>query len=142
MKLKTLLLTNIILGSFLWSNVVAAEVAIIANTASGGSLDAKTAKKLFLGKTKSVSGMTGVVLVGQADASPVKAEFTKKVTKKKLGKYKAYWSKMIFSGKAVPPKELANDAAVKAYVAANPNAVGYIDAASLDASVKVLLRVP
>lgn len=55
---------------------------------------------------------------------------------------KAYWSKMIFSGKAVPPKELANDAAVKAHVKANPDAVGYIDAASVDGSIKVLLRVP
>ncbi len=86
--------------------------------------------------------MTAVTLVGQSDSSPIKAEFTEKVTKKKLGKYKAYWSKMIFSGKAVPPKELANDAAVKSFVSSNPNAVGYIDAASVDSSVKVLLRIP
>ncbi len=137
-----LIISSFILGLLAWSTGALAEIAIIANTGSGGSLDAKTAKKLFLGKTKVVPGMSSVSLVGQVDTSPVKAEFTQKVTKKKLGKYKAYWSKMIFSGKAVPPKELANDAEVKAHIKSHTDAVGYIDAGSIDDSVKVLLRVP
>lgn len=125
------------------STAALAEIAIIANPGSGASeLDAKTAKKLFLGKTQSVPGMSSVTLVDQADSSSTKAEFTEKVTKKGLGKYKAYWSKKIFSGKAVPPKELANDAEVKAYVAGHRDAVGYVDASDVDDSVKVLFRAP
>ena len=121
----------------------AAEVAIIANPNSGApELDAKTAKKLFLGKIQSLPGMSTLTLVGQPDSSPTKAEFAKKVTKKGLDKYKAYWSKMIFSGKAVPPKELANDAEVKAYVSSHADAVGYVDASAVDDSVKVLFKTP
>ncbi len=119
-----------------------AEVAIIANTKSMGSLDAKSAKKLFLGKTKSIPGIDNVTLIGQIDSNPIKAEFTKKATRKKIGKYKAHWSRMTFSGKAVPPKELASDAEVKEYVAKHADAVGYINAAAVDDSVKVLLRLP
>ena len=120
-----------------------AEIAIIANPGSGASsLDAKTAKKLFLGKTKAIPGMNTVTLIGQIDESPTKAEFTKVVAKKSIGKYKAYWSKMIFSGKAIPPKELANDAEVKAYVASHADAVGYVNSNAVDSTVKVLLSVP
>ncbi|MCU7842045.1 MAG: phosphate ABC transporter substrate-binding protein [Candidatus Thiodiazotropha sp. (ex Troendleina suluensis)] len=143
MKSITILSTMLILGLQLPMTTVLAEVAIIANPASGaGELDSKTAKKLFLGKIKTTPGMSSITLVGQADNSPVKAEFTKKVTKKDLSKYKAHWSKMIFSGKAIPPKVLANDEAVKAYVANHNDAVGYVDAGAVDDSVKILLRAP
>ena len=142
-RLSTLAGMTLLLAGSLFSGIALGEIAIIANPAAGASeLDAKTAKKLFLGKTKSIPGMGGVTLVGQNDDSPTKAEFTKKITKKKLSKYKAYWSKMIFSGKAVPPKELADDAAVKAYVAKHADAIGYIDAGNVDDSVKVLLSAP
>jgi len=133
----------LLFGTLSVSTVVVAEVAIIANTGSGASeLDAGTAKKLFLGKVKSIPGMSGVSLVGQADGSPIKAEFAKKITNKGLDKYKAYWSKRIFSGKSVPPTEVSGDAEVKAYVGKHADAVGYIDAASIDDSVKVLMRAP
>ena len=39
-------------------------------------------------------------------------------------------------------KEVANSAAVKAAVAANPKAIGYMDKASVDASVKVVYTAP
>lgn len=133
----------VLLATGFGSSATLAEVVIIAHPASGAAeLDAATAKKLFLGKITSLPGMSSVALIGQADSSATKAEFTEKVTNKALNKYKAYWSKMIFSGKAVPPKELADDAEVKAYVAGHADAVGYVDAASVDDSVKVLFRAP
>ena len=39
------------------------------------------------------------------------------------------------------PKELPDAAAVKKAVAADPKAVGYIDSAAVDASVKVLVTI-
>ena len=36
------------------------------------------------------------------------------------------------------PKEVADSAAVKAAVAANPKAIGYIDKSAVDATVKVV----
>jgi len=139
---KFIIKITCIVGLIIWTSSVFAEIAIIANSKSSATLDAKAAKKLFLGKTSKVSGTTRVVLVGQTDNSPTKAEFTKKITNKSLGKYKAYWSKLIFSGKAVPPKELASDADVIAFVSKNANAIGYIDGKSVTGSIKVLLRVP
>jgi len=55
---------------------------------------------------------------------------------------KAYWSKMIFSGKAAPPAVFDNDAAVKSWVASNTDGIGYIDSSQVDVSVKVILTIP
>lgn len=51
-----------------------------------------------------------------------------------------YWNEQYFLG-ILPPATLASDAAVRQYVAARPNAIGYIDARDLDDSVRVLLRL-
>ena len=47
----------------------------------------------------------------------------------------------MFSGKGKPPKEVTPDSAVKAYIAEKPNAIGYIDEANVDATVKVVMKI-
>jgi hypothetical protein len=51
------------------------------------------------------------------------------------------WSKLVFTGKATPPKEYANSAEVKKAVA-DPKAIGYIDKSAVDDTVKVILTLP
>jgi predicted signal transduction protein with EAL and GGDEF domain len=50
---------------------------------------------------------------------------------------KAIWSRILFTGRSVLPKQLPDSEAVKKAVAANPKAVGYIEKSAVDASVKV-----
>ena len=51
------------------------------------------------------------------------------------------WARITFTGKGTPPKELKSDAEVKAFVAANPRAIGYVDASAVDSSVKAVLKL-
>ena len=55
-----------------------------------------------------------------------------------MAKNEAAWSRLVFSGKATPPKEVGNSAEVKKLVSANPNTIGYIEKSAVDASVKVV----
>jgi ABC-type phosphate transport system substrate-binding protein len=48
----------------------------------------------------------------------------------------------VFSGRALPPKELSDDDAVVKAVAADPNAVGYVDASAVNGSVQAVARLP
>jgi ABC-type phosphate transport system substrate-binding protein len=80
--------------------------------------------------------------IDQPEDAPIRAEFYKKVTDKEASQAKALWSKLVFTGKATMPKEVANSAAVKAAVAANPKAIGYMEKSAVDASVKVVLTAP
>jgi ABC-type phosphate transport system substrate-binding protein len=114
-----------------------AEVVVVVNTkAAESSMTKDQVAQFFLGKS---SAMTPV---DQSEDSPLRAEFYKKVTDKDASQAKALWSKLVFTGKATMPKEVGNSAAVKAAVAANPKAIGYMDKASVDASVKVVYTAP
>jgi hypothetical protein len=48
----------------------------------------------------------------------------------------------VFTGKGTPPKDAGDDAAVRTLIAANPNMIGYVDAGAVDATVKVVFKIP
>ncbi|HBZ05389.1 hypothetical protein [Massilia haematophila] len=110
-----------------------AEVAVVVNPkAAEASMTKEQVAQFFLGKS------TAMTPIDQPEDAPVRAEFYKKVTDKDASQAKALWSKLVFTGKASMPKEVANSAAVKAAVAANPKAIGYIEKSAVDGSVKVI----
>lgn len=120
-----------------------AEVAVIVHPSAGfDSLTEDDVARLFLGKSKSFPNGAQAVPVNQNEGSAVRDKFNEGVCKKNASQYKAYWSQLVFTGKGTPPKDAGDDAAVKAAVAANPAMIGYIDASAVDASVKVVFKVP
>ncbi|MEH6460499.1 hypothetical protein [Chitinimonas sp. JJ19] len=118
--------------------VAQADVAVVVNPkAAVDSLSAEQVANLFLGKANSFPGGGAATPVEQTDGA-TRAEFSTKVLKKDSAGVKAHWAKMQFTGKGTPPKELGGSAEVKKFVAGNPNAVGYVDKASVDGTVKVV----
>ncbi|WP_305822383.1 hypothetical protein [Massilia brevitalea] len=132
------LISAIVAAAALAASVPAmAEVVVVVNPkAAESSMTKDQVAQFFLGKSSAMPP------VDQSEDSPQRAEFYKKVTDKDASQAKALWSKLVFTGKATMPKEVANSAAVKAAVAANPKAIGYMDKASVDASVKVVYTAP
>ena len=110
-----------------------AEVVIVVNPkAAESSLTKEQVAQFFLGKSASMTP------IDQPDSAPIRAEFYKKVTDKEAAQVKSLWSKLVFTGKAVLPKEVGDSAAVKKAVAADPKAIGYIEKSAVDSSVKVV----
>lgn len=128
-------LTAIVLVT-LFSSMVNADVAVIVHPDNGAALTQKNITKIFLGKAKKFPGGGTVLPVTQKG---VRDEFNEKVLGKSSSQVKAHWSKLVFTGKGTPPQELGSDDEVKALVAKNPSVIGYIDAASVDDSVKAVL---
>lgn len=125
------------------SGFARAEVAVIVHPSSGvTSLTDDDVSRLFLGKLNSFPGGGAAVPINQDEGSPVRDKFNEAVCKKNASQYKAYWSQLVFTGKGSPPKDAGKDAAVKALIAANPNMIGYIDSSAVDASVKVVYKIP
>jgi hypothetical protein len=110
----------------------AADLVVIANPAAG-PLSKDQVADLFLGKSQVFTP------VDQADGSAVYADFYKKATGRDVAQVKSTWSRIVFSGKGQAPKQLADSAAVKKAVAADPKAVGYIEKSAVDGTVKVVL---
>ncbi|KVX03366.1 hypothetical protein [Shewanella frigidimarina] len=111
-----------------------AAVVIIGNPAAS-DLSSSDAKKAFLGK-----GDSSVVVYELEEGNATRSEFHQAVTGKSDAQLKAFWSKQVFTGKGNPPATVPNAAAMKSAIASNPNAIGYIDSADVDATVKVILK--
>ena len=121
------------------SILCSAEVAVIVSSNNGNSnISAADISKVFLGKSKSFPDGSQAIAIDQNDDSAARKEFNDKVLGKSDSQLKSYWSRLIFTGKGTPPKQLANDTAVKAAVAGNPGMIGYIDASAVDGTVKVV----
>ena len=111
----------------------AAEIVVIVSKQNPATrMFSEQASQFFLGKSSLFTP------VDQADGSAIRNEFYHKVADKDAAQVKALWSKLVFTGKATMPKEVADSAAVKAAVAANPKAIGYIEKSAVDATVKVV----
>jgi ABC-type phosphate transport system substrate-binding protein len=110
----------------------AADLVVISN-AVASPLTKDQVADLFLGKSQTFTP------IDQPDGSPIYAEFYKKATGRDAAQVKSTWSRIVFSGKGQAPKQVADSAAVKKAVAADPKAVGYIEKSAVDGTVKVVL---
>jgi ABC-type phosphate transport system substrate-binding protein len=120
----------------------AGEVAVIVHPSIGmNSIAKEDLARIFLGKVKNFPNGQAAVPINQDEKSSARARFNEAVCEKNSSQYKAYWSQLVFTGKGTPPKDVGNDAAVKQLVAANPNMLGYIDAALVDATVVVVHKL-
>lgn len=117
-----------------------AEVTVIVNAANPASLDDDVIASLFLGQVRSYPGGGDALPINQPGSGAVAQEFAAKYLKKTPPQLKAYWSKQVFTGVGRPPKELEGDEAVMNFVAANPGAIGYVEASKLIAGVKALKK--
>ena len=119
-----------------------AELVVIVHP--GNSLEATTKdklKRIYLGKSKEFPNGLIIAALDQAKESEEKAEFYKKVVGKSLSQVSAYWSRLIFTGKGVPPRVLRNDEEIKSWVASHPESIAYINAGSVDKSIKIIFNV-
>ena len=115
-------------------------VVVVSAKSSVGKLTKDQVADVFLGKSTSLPGASQAVPLDQAAGSKVRDEFYTKVTGQTQAQVKTTWAKLSFSGKGTPPKALGSDDEVKQQLAANPNAIGYVDKSKLDASVKAVFE--
>jgi ABC-type phosphate transport system substrate-binding protein len=113
----------------------AETVVIVSQKNPATRMFAEQASQFFLGKSNMFTP------VDQAEGSAIRNEFYQKLADKDAAQVKAIWSKLVFTGKATPPKEFKSSADVKKAVADDPKAIGYIDKSAVDDSVKVILTL-
>lgn len=127
-----------IVAMTLFAGVAQAEVAVVVHPSNSASLDQSNVARIFLGKMKSFPGAGQAVPLNQSESNAATAEFNSKVLKKSGSQLKAYWSKLVFTGKGTPPKAIASDAEVIKLVSTNPNMIGYVDSSAVTGNVKVV----
>ncbi len=133
---------NLTISAFLcllclaWPVAARADVAVIVHP--GNPLHTMTTREvsdLYLGRARALS-----VYELPAD-NPLRELFFRSLNGMSIRQLNAYWARLRFSGEVLPPATLADSRAVVDTVSRNPNAIGYVNAAALRDSVKVVLRL-
>lgn len=116
----------------LLANARAEDIVVIANPAAA-PISKEQIADVYLARSSAWTP------IDQSAVSSIYSEFYRKATGRDAAQVKAIWSRILFTGRGVPPKQLLDSAAVKKAVAANPKAIGYIEKSAVDASIKVIL---
>jgi ABC-type phosphate transport system substrate-binding protein len=122
-------------------NTVRADVvAVVSSTSTITSLSNAQVTDIFLGKVSRFPNGTLAVPIDQVEGSPARDEFYATFANKSPAQVKAHWTKIIFTGRGQPPKSVSNSVEVRKLVAANPQAISYMERSAVDSTVKVLVQ--
>src|SRR5580658_8896264 len=102
-------------------------VAVVSAKSSVTALSKSQLADIFLGKTNRFPDGAQAVPIDQAEGSAGRDEFYDRVAGKSAAQIKAYWSKIIFTGRGQPPPTVSSTIEMKKRVSANLAAIGYID---------------
>lgn len=117
----------------------AAEVVVVMSTKSPElALSKDQIAALFLGKAVLFPDGRRAVPIDHGEGVAIRNAFYEVFTGQSAAQIKAHWAKIIFTGCGRPPKQVADGEAAKRQLAQNPDALAYLDAEQVDASVRVV----
>jgi ABC-type phosphate transport system substrate-binding protein len=129
----------IALALSLASEITMADVVVVVSAKSPVmALSKNQLIDIFLGKVSRYPDGTEAMPLDQAEGSGDRDEFYARAADKSAAQIKAYWSKIIFTGRGQPPPTVSNGLEVRKRIRENPAAIGYIDRALVDDTVRVL----
>lgn len=120
----------------LLSGQCVAGVAVIVNNQNAANIDADVVKRIYTGKVSAFPNGNEAIPVNLTNS--VQDTFNDTVVGRSTSQVKALWSKLIFTGKGTPPKEVGSDEEVIDLVSKNESVIGYVDESKVTSSVKVL----
>lgn len=133
-KIATLALVS------LMSFAANAGYVVIGNPAGVDAMSDAEVKQLFLGKKTQLANGQPAKIIELNDGNPDRIAFHAATTGRSEAQLQSAWSRLVFTGKAEAPTQVADYTAVINAVAADANAIGYVDESAVDGSVKVLIK--
>jgi len=121
-----------------YTSAIFADIAIIVHPTNTSVLDKNVIERIYMGKTNNFEDGKPAQPVNSSKGNSSRENFNKLVIGRTDAQVNAYWSKLLFTGKGTPPKEVGSDQDVIAAVSANESAIGYVDASAVTANVKVV----
>ena len=115
-----------------------ADIAVIVNIQNNVSYNDDQVRKVFLSKIKSFPNGEKIQTYTMPIGSKERQEFVGALIQRSEASLHSYWSRILFSAKGRPPKRLDKSEQMKATVANDPRAIGYIDATEVDSSIRVV----
>lgn len=120
-----------------------ADIAVIVHSQNSlATLNESDVRRIYMGRMRMFPGSSqGIETVDQPESAECFLTFYKTLMQVTPAKLKRQRASYLFSGKGRLPLVKENDVAVKAYVASNPAAIGYMQADQVDDTVRVVATV-
>lgn len=118
-----------------------ADLVVVANPKSGVErLTQAEVVNIYLGRYRRLtSGLTAEPIDFDGDTEQ-KARFYRKLVGKSLAEINAYWARLVFSGKTLPPQVVASTEEALQRVANRPGALAYVDREKVDRRVAIVFE--
>jgi ABC-type phosphate transport system substrate-binding protein len=120
------------------SAATAEVVPIVSAKSTVSTLSKDQIVNIFLENRGRFPNGSPAIPIDQLEGSAERNEFYDLYAQRSAAQIKAHWSKIIFTGRGLPPKEAASSADVIKRIAENPNAIGYIEKSLVNDRVKVV----
>lgn len=118
------------------------ELVVVVNVRSGvAAMTRNEVANIFFGRSRQFFNGLEAQPLDLADGHPDRERFYRGLVGKDTAQVDAYWSRQVFSGKTRPPPRLAGPDEVIRWVVANPGGIGFVDAARVDARVRVVYEL-
>ncbi len=115
-----------------------AKTVVIVHPENTVSLSSKDVQRIFLGKEKKFSTGEEASAVNLPAENAARIDFDDAILGRSTAQVAAYWAKLVFTGKGVPPEEVDSETAVIQFIKTNKNAIGYVDESAVTSDVKVI----
>jgi ABC-type phosphate transport system substrate-binding protein len=123
----------------LLSRAALADVVTVVSAKSAITTLTKTQlADIFLGRVSRFPNGTQAIPIDQVEEAPAREEFYAKLAGLSAPQLKAYWSRIIFTGRGQPPPEVRDSAEMKKRVAVNLAAIGYMEESLVDDTVRIV----
>jgi ABC-type phosphate transport system substrate-binding protein len=126
------------------AGTVVGEVDVVVSKSNKiGALSREEVRRIFVGDQSSWPGGKRIAILMLTPDHPERTIVLREVFKMNESDYTKYFLQAAFTGRVqAAPRELPSGAQMKARLAANPNAIGYLRKEDVDESVNVLLKLP
>ena len=123
---RLLLPILLLLGAGRTPAAAAEGFVVVVNAANPvATLPAEEVSRYFLHKSVHWPNGTRIAAVDLVEDSPARDAFSRTIHQKTTSAVKAYWQRLIFSGRDVPPAEKSNTEALS-FVRTNLGAIAYV----------------
>ncbi len=130
---------GLFLGMTAADSVGAVDVVVVMSATSPTvTLNGDQIGAIFLGKSVRLANGAIAVPIDLADGSAERTTFYTKYAGKTPAQMKMHWSKLVFTGRGHPPRQVSDAEDLKKLLADNPTAISYIDASLVDDTLTVI----
>jgi ABC-type phosphate transport system substrate-binding protein len=114
-------------------------VAVVSSSSPVRALTKNQIVDIFLGKRTLFPDGTSAIPIDQIEGSATRDAFYVRFAGMSPAQVKAFWSRIIFTGRGQPPRSVATGVETRNLLASNPHAIGYVEERLVDSSLRVVV---